>query len=80
MSAFPAPFEKTPYLLHLGLACFDRAFLAAYCDMPPTPLMVPHPPSLRPPKSSRPQKLALCPGVADLSVQTSYWDGYTADH
>ena len=40
VSAFPPPFERTPYLLHLGLACFDRAFLAAYCAMPPTPLMV----------------------------------------
>ena len=40
MSAFPPPFERTPYLLHLGLACFDRAFLAEYCAMPPTPLMV----------------------------------------
>ncbi len=37
---FPAPFQHQPYLLHLGLACFDRAFLAQYCRMPPTPLMV----------------------------------------
>ena len=40
VSAFPPPFQDTPYLLHLGLACFDRAFLAQYCDLPPTPLMV----------------------------------------
>lgn len=37
---FPAPFEKSPYLLHLGLQCYDRAFLAEYCRMPATPLMV----------------------------------------
>ncbi len=37
---FPPPFAGQPYLLHLGLACFDRAFLAQYCRMPPTPLMV----------------------------------------
>ena len=38
--AFPAPFQQQPYLLHLGLACFDRAFLAQYCRMPATPHMV----------------------------------------
>ena len=38
--AYPSPFQDRPYLLHLGLACFDRAFLAQYCKMPPTPLMV----------------------------------------
>ena len=43
VSAFPPPFQDTPYLLHLGLACFDRAFLAQYCEMPPTPLMVGRP-------------------------------------
>jgi 3-deoxy-manno-octulosonate cytidylyltransferase (CMP-KDO synthetase) len=37
---FPTPFQEQPYLLHLGLACFDRDFLAQYCQMPPTPLMV----------------------------------------
>lgn len=37
---FPVPFQDTPYLLHLGLQCYDRAFLAEYCRMPPTPLMV----------------------------------------
>ncbi|CAL8471994.1 g11536 [Coccomyxa elongata] len=37
---FPAPFQQQPYLLHLGLACFDRAFLAEYCRMAPTPLML----------------------------------------
>ena len=37
---FPAPFQQQNYLLHLGLACFDREFLAEYCRMPPTPLMV----------------------------------------
>lgn len=37
---YPTPFRDQPYLLHLGLACFDRAFLAQYCRMPPTPLMV----------------------------------------
>ncbi|KAK9905929.1 hypothetical protein WJX75_009121 [Coccomyxa subellipsoidea] len=37
---FPAPFQQQPYLLHLGLACFDREFLAEYCRMPPTPLML----------------------------------------
>lgn len=37
---YPTPFQDRPYLLHLGLACFDRGFLAQYCKMPPTPLMV----------------------------------------
>ena len=37
---YPSPFQDRPYLLHLGLACFDRGFLARYCQMPPTPLMV----------------------------------------
>ena len=37
---FPAPFQDKRYLLHLGLQCFDRTFLAAYCQMPATPLMV----------------------------------------
>lgn len=43
--AYPTPFQDCPYLLHLGLACFDRAFLAQYCKMPPTPLMVGRPSS-----------------------------------
>ena len=38
--AYPSPFQDRPYLLHLGLACFDRSFLSQYCKMPPTPLMV----------------------------------------
>lgn len=42
VKAFPAPYQDQPYLLHLGLACFDRAFLAEYCRMAPTPLMVLH--------------------------------------
>lgn len=37
---FPAPFQDKPYLLHLGLQCYDRQFLAKYCAMEPTPLMV----------------------------------------
>ena len=37
---FPPPFEDKRYLLHLGLQCFDRVFLAMYCQMPSTPLMV----------------------------------------
>ena len=43
---FPAPFQDKPYLLHLGLQCYDRQFLAKYCAMEPTPLMVrvPHAP------------------------------------
>ncbi|KAK9836969.1 hypothetical protein WJX81_003136 [Elliptochloris bilobata] len=36
---FPPPFQDRRYLLHLGLQCFDRVFLAAYCQMPSTPLM-----------------------------------------
>lgn len=37
---FPPPFQDKRYLLHLGLQCFDRVFLAMYCQMPSTPLMV----------------------------------------
>ncbi|GAB4822245.1 hypothetical protein N2152v2_009291 [Parachlorella kessleri] len=37
---YPMPFEDLPYLLHLGLQCYDRAFLTRYCKMPPTPLML----------------------------------------
>ena len=37
---FPPPFQDRRYLLHLGLQCFDRVFLAMYCQMPSTPLMV----------------------------------------
>ena len=40
MRAFPAPFARQPYLLHLGLQCYDRSFLQEYCRMAPTPLMV----------------------------------------
>lgn len=32
--------QENPYLLHLGLQCYDRRFLAEYCRMPATPLMV----------------------------------------
>jgi len=47
---FPAPFQDKRYLLHLGLQCFDRTFLAAYCQMPATPYMVrPRPPAARAP-------------------------------
>ena len=42
--AYPPPFQDKPYLLHLGLQCYDRHFLAKYCAMEPTPLMVPLPP------------------------------------
>jgi CMP-2-keto-3-deoxyoctulosonic acid synthetase len=37
---FPQPFAERPYLLHLGLQCYDRRFLREYCRMAPTPLMV----------------------------------------
>jgi len=37
---FPEPFAQQPYLLHLGLQCYDRQFLQEYCRMAPTPLMV----------------------------------------
>ena len=37
---FPSPFQDKPYLLHLGLQCYDRHFLSKYCVMEPTPLMV----------------------------------------
>ena len=37
---YPTPFHDRPYLLHLGLQCYDRAFLRTYCAMPPTPLQV----------------------------------------
>ena len=39
-SKFPPPFLQQPYLLHLGIACFDRKFLQTYCQLPPTPCMV----------------------------------------
>ena len=32
--------QANPYLLHLGLQCYDRHFLSEYCRMPATPLMV----------------------------------------
>lgn len=37
---FPEPFEDKPYLLHLGLQCYDRDFLKIYGSLPATPLMV----------------------------------------
>ena len=37
---YPDPYARISYLLHLGIACFDRQFLTKYCIMPPTPLMV----------------------------------------
>jgi 3-deoxy-manno-octulosonate cytidylyltransferase (CMP-KDO synthetase) len=39
----PPPFQHVPpYLLHLGLQCYDRAFLRLFCELAPTPLMVRH--------------------------------------
>ncbi|KAK2077217.1 hypothetical protein QBZ16_004851 [Prototheca wickerhamii] len=37
--SYPAPWQDKPYLLHLGIQCYDRAFLKKYCKMPATPLM-----------------------------------------
>ena len=37
---FPAPFKGKPYMLHLGLQCYDRDFLKIYGKLPATPLMV----------------------------------------
>ena len=37
---FPPPFQNNFFKLHLGLQCYDRAFLSQYCRMPATPLMV----------------------------------------
>ena len=37
---YPPPFTQQPYLLHLGLQCYERQFLIKYCQMPATPLMV----------------------------------------
>lgn len=37
---YPMPFQERPYLLHLGLQCYDRGFLEDYCKMAPTPLML----------------------------------------
>ena len=37
---YPAPFDRLPYLLHLGLQCYDRGFLAKYEKMPHTPLQL----------------------------------------
>lgn len=36
--SYPTPWHEKPYLLHLGLQCYDRAFLRQYCRLPPTPL------------------------------------------
>lgn len=38
--SYPTPWAEKPYLLHLGLQCYDRHFLTEYCKMGPTPLMV----------------------------------------
>ncbi|QDZ19503.1 3-deoxy-manno-octulosonate cytidylyltransferase [Chloropicon primus] len=37
---FPEPFQDKPYLLHLGLQCYDRNFLRIYNSLPATPLML----------------------------------------
>ena len=37
---YPAPWADRPYLLHLGLQCYDRGFLRRYCALPATPLQV----------------------------------------
>lgn len=37
---YPAPWHDKPYLLHLGLQCYDRAFLRQYSSLAPTPLQV----------------------------------------
>ena len=37
---YPLPWHDKPYLLHLGLQCYDRHFLKEYCRLPPTPLQV----------------------------------------
>lgn len=37
---YPTPWHDKPYLLHLGLQCYDRAFLRHYCTLPPTPLQM----------------------------------------
>ncbi len=36
--SYPTPWHEKPYLLHLGLQCYDRSFLREYCRLPPTPL------------------------------------------
>lgn len=40
ISGFPAPYEDKPYLLHLGLQCYDTSFLKAYAKMESTPLQL----------------------------------------
>ena len=40
IKAFPKPYADLPYLLHLGLQCYDRKFLAKYAKMPHTPLQL----------------------------------------
>ncbi|KAL4855737.1 3-deoxy-manno-octulosonate cytidylyltransferase [Chlorella vulgaris] len=37
---YPTPWHDRPYLLHLGLQCYDRSFLRQYCKMPATPLQM----------------------------------------
>ena len=36
----PKPFQDKPYLLHLGLQCYDVDFLKVYATLPATPLML----------------------------------------
>ncbi|KAL4424588.1 hypothetical protein ABPG77_009172 [Micractinium sp. CCAP 211/92] len=38
--SYPTPWHEKPYLLHLGLQCYDRCFLREYCRLPPTPLQM----------------------------------------
>ena len=38
IKAFPKPYADLPYLLHLGLQCYDRKFLSKYPKMEATPL------------------------------------------
>ena len=40
IKAFPKPYADLPYLLHLGLQCYDRKFLSKYAKMPHTPLQL----------------------------------------
>lgn len=40
VAPFPAPYQDKPYLLHLGLQCYDTDFLKAYAKMESTPLQL----------------------------------------
>eukprot|EP00193_Tetraselmis_chui_P014610 CAMPEP_0177775276 /NCGR_PEP_ID=MMETSP0491_2-20121128/14002_1 /TAXON_ID=63592 /ORGANISM="Tetraselmis chuii, Strain PLY429" /LENGTH=259 /DNA_ID=CAMNT_0019293807 /DNA_START=63 /DNA_END=842 /DNA_ORIENTATION=- len=40
VTAFPEPYQDKPYLLHLGLQCYDTEFLKTYATMPSTPLQL----------------------------------------